>query len=154
MQIFVELGHHFARAQAFAVGQQLFDQPRGGAHQRQILLDHWLQVRPQHFHRHRLAAKQPRTVHLRHRSRRHRLGFKLGIDFFHRPTERCLNLLPRQIRIKWRHFVLQSAQFQRIGRRQQIRPGGKHLTELHKNRPQALQSQAQAYRQRRIAHFA
>ena len=66
VQIFVELGHHFARAQAFAVGQQLFNQPRGGAHQGQILLDHRLQIRPQHFHRHRLAAKQPRAVHLRH----------------------------------------------------------------------------------------
>ena len=85
VQIFVEFGHHFARLQALAIGKQALDPARAKAHQRQILLDNRQNIGAQHLHRHRFAAVQSGTVHLRHRSAGHRLDIEFGIQIGNRP---------------------------------------------------------------------
>ena len=148
MQVFVKLGDHFARAQAFAVGKKTLDKARRQPHQRQILLDYRLQIRPQHFYRHALAVKQLGAVHLRHRGAGHRRVVETGIDFRQRPPQRSFDLAARHFGGKRRDFVLQLGQFLRIGRRQQVGAGGEHLPQLDENRPQTLQRQPQPHRHR------
>ena len=86
-------------------------------------------------------------MHLRHRRAGYRLHFKLGIKFRNRLAEGLFNLTARQIRIERWYFVLQFGQFHRIIVRNQVGTRRKDLSEFHKHRPQAFQSQPQPHRQ-------
>jgi hypothetical protein len=58
MQVLVELGHHFARLQAAAVGPQFFQQVGGHLQQRDVVLDDRLDAGAQDLDRHLAAIRQ------------------------------------------------------------------------------------------------
>ena len=138
MQIFVELRHHFARFQTLAVGKQTLDPSRTEAHQRQILFNHGQKVGAQDFDRHLFARMQAGFVYLGDGCAGDRLGFKFRIQRFDGLPQRFFDLLPRKLRVKWRDFVLQLCQFDRVIVRNQIGARRENLSELDKNRPQAF----------------
>ena len=71
-QRLLELGDDRARPQPLAVGPQLLHQQRAGVQQRDVLLDHLRDVRPQHLDRDRRAVRQLREMDLRDRRARDR----------------------------------------------------------------------------------
>ena len=83
-QRLLELGDDGARPQPLAVGPQLLEQHRAGVHQRDVLLDHLGDVRPQHLDGDRRAVRQLGEMHLRDRRARDR-----------RRVERAEHLLDR-----------------------------------------------------------
>jgi hypothetical protein len=74
VQVLVELGHHFARLQAPAVGPEGFQQAGGHLQQGDVVLDHRLDAGAQDLHRDLAAIRQHREMHLGHRGRGHRLA--------------------------------------------------------------------------------
>jgi hypothetical protein len=76
VQVLVELGHHFARLQAPAVGPQFFQQAGGHLQQRDVMLDDGLDAGAQDLDRDFAAIRQHGEMHLRHRGRGHRLRSK------------------------------------------------------------------------------
>jgi hypothetical protein len=83
-------------------------------------------------------------MHLRYRSAGHGGVIEAGKYFVQRLIESALDAGNGHSRIERRHAVLQPGQFVGNIGGQQVAPGGEHLAELDKNRPQALQGFAQA----------
>ena len=153
VQVFVELGHHFARAQTLAVHQQALGPAGQRAQQRQILLDHRQDAGAQHLHRHLAAVVTARLVHLRHRGAGNRRFVKLGKRLIDRFAQAGFDHLARLAARKRRHPILQQRQLVGVFRWQQVAAGGQHLAEFDKNRPQAFQRQPHPARQR-FGHIA
>ncbi len=149
VQVLVELGDHLARLQALAVGPQLLH-PRGHvAHQREIAVDHRQHAGAQHLHGHLAAivgtAAQRGEVHLRDRGARHRMMVEAMEQRRQRLAQRPLDDGGRDLGVERRHAVLQLGQFVRHIGRQQVAARGQDLPELHEDRTELLQRQAQAF---------
>ena len=66
----LELADDRPRPQALAVGPQLLDQQGARVQERDVLLDHLRDIRPQHLDGHRRAVRQFREMDLRDRCAR------------------------------------------------------------------------------------
>ena len=154
VQVLVELGDHFARAQAPAVGRQALEPARTGAQQPQVGVDHLEHAGTQHLDRHLAAVVQHAEMHLRDRGAGHRIGIELRKHRLDRPAERLLDQLARQRAGERRHAVLQPGQLVGDVGRHQVAPGGQHLAELDEDRTEPLEGQAQAHAARRIEPLA
>ena len=150
VQVDVELGHHFARLQALAVGEQALDPDRQRVQQRQVVVDHRHHAGPQHLDRDLAAGLQRREVHLRDRGAGHRLGLEAGEDLLDRPAERRLDQGASLRRRERRHPVLQLGEFVGDVLGQQVATGRQHLAELDEDRAQMLQRHAQPVAARRV----
>jgi hypothetical protein len=51
VQVFIELGHHFARLEAAPIARQPLHPARHGAHEGEVIFDHGQHVGPQHLDR-------------------------------------------------------------------------------------------------------
>ena len=153
MQVLIKLGHHLAGFESAPIGRQPFQPAGHHAHQRQVFVDHRQHVRAQHLDRDLpfapVAVNQYREMHLRDRRAGHGFPIKTGEHRADRAAQGFFNGCSGQVGIKWRHRILQFGQFIGDIQRQQIPPGGENLTELDKNRAQALQSLANALTPRR-----
>ncbi len=149
VQVLVELGHHFARAQPLAVAPQLLHQQRAGLQQRQVLVDRRVHAGPQHLDRDlaagQRAAPEHGEVHLRDRGAGHRLVLEAGEHLVEPAAEAALDLAHRQHGIERRHAVLQGGEFVGDVGRQQVAPGRKHLAELDEDRPEVFQCPTQPH---------
>jgi hypothetical protein len=149
MQVLVELGHHFARLQAAAVGPQSLQQAGGHLEQRDVMLDHRLDAGAQDLYGYFAAVRQFGEMHLRHRGRGHRAALEAGEDLVHRLAIGLFQLRDRLFGREGRHPILQSRQLVGDIQRQQVAASGKHLAELDEDRAQVFQRLAQADRTRR-----
>ena len=150
VQIFVELGHHFARTQTLAVGPHALDQPGRGPHQGQILFDDRLHAGAQHLDRDLAPVFECGQMHLGDRGRGDRIARKTREQFFGRRAQRPRDFTCRERGIEGRHTILQPREFIGDVGRQQIAAGGQHLAELDEDGPEPFQRQAQAFAARRV----
>jgi len=144
MKVFVELGHHLARLQAFAIARGAFDPAGHHAHQRQILFESPDHIGPQHLDSDLTATGQGGKVNLCNGRAGHRRVLKTLEYAVQRLAKRLFNDRYRHGRRKWRHPVLQPCQLVGNIGRQQVTARGQDLPELDKNRPQALKRLPQA----------
>ena len=153
MQVLVKLGHHLAGFESAPIGRQPFQPAGHHAHQRQVFVNHRQHVGAQHLDRDLpfapVAVNQYREMHLRHRRAGHGFPLKTGEYLADRAAQSFLNGCSGQVCVKRRHRILQLGQFIGNVQRQQVPPGGEDLPELDKNRPQTLQSLANALPARR-----
>ena len=148
-QILGELGDHLARLQATGIRPQSFEQDGKGIEQRDVVIDDRKHVRAQDLDRDFVTAilfLQPGKVNLGDRGRSDRYRVELGKHVACRTVIRLLDLRQRQMRIEWRHAILQLREFVGDVGRQQVAAGRQHLTELDEDRPQRLQRHAQPCR--------
>ena len=114
VQVFVELGHHFARLESLAISRQVLDPPGQHRHQRQVLLDHATHRGTQYldgdFAHLTLAIQYRGEMHLGNRCAGHRRLVERFEDFAYRPVERTFDRGHGDRRRKRRHAVLQSGQ--------------------------------------------
>jgi hypothetical protein len=156
VQIFVELGDHFARLQPPRFRPEPFQPAGGGAQQREIVIDHRADAGSQNLHRDFVTAifrPQRGEVHLRHRGRSHRLAREAGEHLDYRLAIGGGQRGFGQVGGERRHPILQLGQFVGQVGGQQVAAGGQHLTELDEDRPQVFQRAAQtlAARRRQVA---
>ena len=149
----LELGHDRARLQALAVRPQPLDQHRGVVHQREVVLDHAGDVRPQHLDRHRrrrgaVLGGQLREMHLRDRRARDRLAVEAREHFADRAPVDALERRDHLLAGKRRHAVLQLRELVGDVRRQEVAARRQHLAELHEDRTEVGEREPQPHRAR------
>ena len=150
-QILGELGDHLARLQATCIRPKSVEQDGKGVEQCDVVIDDRKHVRAQDLDRDFVTAilfLQPGEVNLGDRGRSDRYRVELGKHVARRTVIRLLDFRQRQMRIKWRHAILQFGKFVGNVGRQQVAAGRQHLAELDENRPQRLQRHAQPCRPR------
>ena len=150
VQVVVELGNHFARLQSLAIGRQPLDPARQGAHQRDVVVDHRQHVGSQHLDGNFAAVLQRGEMNLRDRSTGHRLDLEAGEHGFDALAESLFDQLTCLSGGEWRYVVLQLREFVGNVRWDQVAPRRQHLTELHEDRPEALERQPQALSSRHV----
>ncbi|CAM5213543.1 hypothetical protein CDEF62S_05792 [Castellaniella defragrans] len=131
VQVFVELGHHFARLEAAAVRRQPLDQPRQHAQQHQIPFYGLAHARTQDFDRHLAAIVQHGKMHLRDRGRGHGIALELREQHSGRLTQGFFDDGGGLVGRERRHLVLQAGQFVGDILGDQIAPGGEDLAGRH-----------------------
>ena len=136
VQVFVKLGHHLAGLESAAIGRQALHPTGHHAHQRQVFFNHRHHVGPQHLDSHLPAIGQHGKVNLGNGGAGNGCALERCKHLVNRTTKCLLNGRHSHLAGKRRHPVLQQRQL--IGNicGQQITPGGQHLTEFDKNRPQ------------------
>ena len=148
MQMTLEFGNDFARAQALAVLPQRFDQQRAAVHQGDIVPDHGLDAGPQNFHGGLGAVRQGGEVNLRDRGAGLRDQLEPCEDLRQRLAEHALERLDDAFGRKRRHAILQPRELVGDVGRQQVAPSGQQLAELDEDRAQVFQREPQAHRTR------
>ena len=96
----------FHGLQATSIPRPAGQQPRHVSEEPEILIDGFLDARPQYLHHHVTAIGQSRAVHLRHRRGGQRVGIKLGKAFIQRLAQGSLDPLNRLFCREGRHLIL------------------------------------------------
>ncbi len=152
-QRLLEFADDVARPETLAVGPQLLDQRRGGAQERDVLVDHLCDVRSQHLDRDLGAVGQLGKMHLRDRRARHRYAVERPEHLVDGLAVEAHERRDHGVRRERRHPVLQLGELVGDVERNQVATGRKHLPELDEDGPEILEREAQAHgpRCRRVA---
>ena len=145
-----DFAHHFLRPDLVGRGVVAVGQRGQGAQQGDVVADALADAGAQHLHHHLAAVVQARGVHLGDGSGRERGVFEFGVQGVDGLAQAGFDALARQFAREGRDAVLQQRQFFGHVRRQQVAARGQHLAELHEDRAQFLQGQAQALAARQV----
>ncbi len=134
VQVFVELGHHLARFEAFALGRQRVHPTGHHAHEAQVFVNNRQHVGPQHLDRHFASAlatvAQDSKVDLGDGGAGHGHLVKLRKNRVQRFAKSAFDGGHGHGAGERRHAVLQVRQLVGNVGRQQVAPGGEHLAEF------------------------
>ncbi len=97
-----------------------------------------------------LAGLHLGKVHLCDRRARDRYPFEIVEQHIDWRTQRLLDKTDRHVRWERRHLILQLRELIGDIHRQQVAPGRQHLAELHENRPETFEREAQPHAGRLI----
>jgi hypothetical protein len=131
-----ELGNDHRRSQLRDPGVLVFEICRNRFHELEIREHAVLHAIVEHLHRHRRPVGQCRPVHLRNRSRRHRLGVERAEEVGHRGAQLAFDQRLRDTRRIRRDRRLQLPKLLGDVVTDNIRSQAQHLAELDPRRAQ------------------
>src|SRR5262249_48374425 len=126
-----QLAYDLDRPVASDFGHLTLDQMRKAIEESEISVDLCLDPRTPNLQDHWRAAGEFGPVYLRNRGGSVGLALNVGKYFERRAAKRLFNLRQEIIERNWRHVAVQSGQFSRPNRRQQILSCREHLAKLY-----------------------